>query len=34
LEHLVERLRPALQQVTLELRAFSDFLDKLAQEGQ
>jgi hypothetical protein len=34
IEHLVQRLRPALQQVTLELRAFADFLDKLAQEGQ
>ena len=31
---LVQRLRPVLQQLTLELRAFADFLDKLAQEGQ
>ena len=34
IEHLIQRLRPAMQQVMLELGAFADFLDKLAQEEQ
>jgi hypothetical protein len=32
IERLVQRLRPSFEQVQVELLAFADFLDKLAQE--
>jgi hypothetical protein len=32
IEHLVQCLRPSFEQVRVELLAFADFLDGLAQE--
>jgi hypothetical protein len=33
IEHLVQRLRPAFEQVRVELLAFADFLEQLVQEA-
>ena len=32
IDYLVQRLRPAFEQLRVELLAFADFLDSLAQE--